>query len=190
MEVLHLLSQTKAYLFLPLNCCCQKFFQLHFSACKMEEGDCKLEPHTVSFSCQNPGKHGMNRTRWLWCRRSTIHTLRICFQTKTRLMQPKFLPPFSWTLCEHFTVYEMLTLNPDNSHPPQVHLDCFPLQASPKSPTARSPQAVGVESCPRSKGGGAGGAGVAWAVALQFVSSQVFRPTKCIVALCAGERST
>ena len=28
-------------------------------------------------------------------------------------------PPFSSTLCEHFTVYEMLTLNPDNGHPPQ-----------------------------------------------------------------------
>ena len=67
----------------------------------------------------------MNRTRWLWCRRSTIHTLRICFQTKTRLMQPKFLPPFSWTLCEHFTVYEMLTLNPRQQPPSPVGRDDF-----------------------------------------------------------------
>ena len=132
----------------------------------------------------------MNRTRWLWCRRSTIHTFRIFFQAKTRLIQPKFLPPFSWTLCEHFTVYEMLTLHPDNSHPPQVHLDCFPLQASAKSPTARSPQAVGVESFPRSKGGIAGGARVAGAVAAAFVSFQVLRTAEGIVALCAVEQST
>ena len=78
----------------------------------------------------------------------------------------KRLPSLSLTLCENFIVHKILTINPNNSHPPKVQLDRFPLHPSPKPATARSPYAVRVESCPRSKGGAAGGTGVTWAVAV------------------------